>query len=204
MLRFYHSERYASPARTEESLTIIWPTMGDISTPLDMTKAKMNPITRRDAARLIGASTASLLLPIGASLARAANESSRMLMRAIPSSGEKLPVIGLGTWRSFDIDLTADNRRQLEEVLSLFVKLDGRVIDTSPMYGRAEQVIGDLTAALGNQEQLFLATKVWTHGKEQGIESMERSMARLRTRIDLMQVHNLVDVHAHLATLRER
>src|SRR5436190_24383571 len=173
MLRIYRSERYSSPARTEESLAIIWPTMGDISTPLDMTKAKMNPITRRDAARLIGASTASLLLPIGASLARAANE-SRMLMRAIPSSGEKLPVIGLGTWRSFDVDLTADNRRQLEEVLSLFVKLDGRVIDTSPMYGRAEQVIGDLTAALGIQEQLFLATKVWTHGKEQGIESMER------------------------------
>src|SRR5438067_3560095 len=72
------------------------------------------------------------------------------------------------------------------------------------MYGRAEQVIGDLTAALGIREQLFLATKVWTHGKEQGIKSMERSMARLRTRIDLMQVHNLVDVHAHLATLRER
>src|SRR5438477_10734422 len=100
MLRFYHSERYASPARTEESLTIIWPTTGDISAPLDTTNAKMNPITRRDAARLIGASTASLLLPIAASLARAANESSRMLMRAIPSSGEKLPVIGLGTWRS--------------------------------------------------------------------------------------------------------
>ena len=164
----------------------------------------MNAITRRDAARLIGAGTASLLLPTVASPVRAANELSRMLMRAIPSSGEKLPVIGLGTWRSFDVDLTADNRRQLEEVLSLFVKLDGRVIDTSPMYGRAEQVIGDLTAALGVQEQLFLATKVWTHGKQGGIESMERSMARLRTkRIDLMQVHNLVDVHTHLATLRE-
>src|SRR5438552_1438756 len=196
--------RYASPARTEESITIIWPTMGGISAPLNMTKAKMNPITRRDAARLIGASTASLLLPIGASVARAANESSRVLMHAIPSSGEKLPMIGLGTWRSFDVDLTADNRRQLEEVLSLFVKLDGRVIDTSPMYGRAEQVIGDLTGALGIQEQLFLATKVWTHGKKQGTESMERSMVRLRTkRIDLMQVHNLADVHTQLATLRE-
>ena len=169
-----------------------------------MTKAKMNPITRRDAARLIGAGTASLLLPTGASPVRAANESSRMLTRAIPSSGEKLPVIGLGTWRSFDVDLTADNRRQLEEVLSLFVKLGGRVIDMSPMYGRAEQVIGDLTATLGTQEQLFLATKVWTHGKQSGIESMERSMARLRRkRIDLMQVHNLVDVQTHLATLRE-
>ena len=164
----------------------------------------MNAITRRDAVRLIGAGTASLLLPTGASPVRAANESSRMLMRAIPSSGEKLPVIGLGTWRSFDVDLTADNPRQLEEVLSLFVKLGGRVIDTSPMYGRAEQVIGDLTPALGIQEQLFLATKVWTHGKQSGIESMERSMARLRRkRIDLMQVHNLVDVNTHLATLRE-
>jgi len=110
----------------------------------------------------------------------------------------------LGTWRSFDLDLTADNRRQLEEVLSLFVKLGGRVIDTSPMYGRAEQVIGDLIAALGIQEQLFLATKVWTRGKQSGIESMERSMERLRTkRIDLMQVHNLVDVQTHLATLRQ-
>jgi diketogulonate reductase-like aldo/keto reductase len=162
----------------------------------------MDPITRREAARLIAASAAGLFLPSGA--ARAANESSRMLMRAIPSSGEKLPVIGLGTWQTFDVDLTADNRRQLEEVLSLFVKLGGRVIDTSPMYGRAEQVIGDLTAALGIREQLFLATKVWTQGKQSGIKSMERSMARLRTKpIDLMQVHNLVDVHTHLATLRE-
>ena len=162
----------------------------------------MDPITRRKAARLIAASAAGLFLPSGA--ARAANESSRMLMRAIPSSGEKLPVIGLGTWQTFDVDLTADNRRQPEEVLSLFVKLGGRVIDTSPMYGRAEQVIGDLTAALGIREQLFLATKVWTQGKQSGIESMERSMARLRTkRIDLMQVHNLVDVHTQLATLRE-
>jgi diketogulonate reductase-like aldo/keto reductase len=127
-----------------------------------------------------------------------------MLTRAIPSSGEKLSVIGLGTWRAFDVDLTADNRRQLEEVLSLFVKLGGRVIDSSPMYGRAEEVIGDLTATLGIRDKLFFATKVWTHGKESGIKSMERSIALLRTkRIDLMQVHNLVDVHTHLATLLE-
>ena len=68
-----------------------------------------------------------------------------MLTRIIPSSGEKLPVIGLGTWRAFDVDLSADIRRQLADVLSLFVKLGGRVIDSSPMYGRAEEVIGDLT-----------------------------------------------------------
>ncbi len=161
-------------------------------------------LTRREAARLITAGAVGLALPIGASRMRAATESSTMLTRAIPSSGDKLPVIGLGTWRTFDVDLAPDNRRQLEEVLALFVKLGGRVIDTSPMYGRAEQVIGDLTAALGIREKLFLATKVWTHGKQAGIDSMKRSMARLRAeRIDLMQVHNLADVSTHLATLRE-
>jgi len=159
-------------------------------------------VTRREAAKVIGGTAAGLFLPI---TPRAANESSSaMLTRAIPSSGEKLLVIGLGTWQAFDVDLTADNRRQLEEVLSLFVKFGGRVIDSSPMYGRAEAVMGDLTATLGIRDKLFLATKVWTHGKESGIKSMERSMALLRTkRIDLMQVHNLVDVHTHLATLRE-
>ena len=159
-------------------------------------------LTRREATRLIGAGAAGLLF--GASRVCTASESSTMLMRAIPSSGEKLPVIGLGTWRTFDVDLTPDNRKQLEDVLALFVKLGGRVIDSSPMYGRAEQVIGDLTATLGIRDKLFLATKVWTRGKENGIKSMERSMALLRTkRIDLMQVHNLVDVNTHLPTLRE-
>ncbi len=166
-----------------------------------MTIRKLNRMTRREAARLIGASAAGLALPISA---RTASESTTMLARTIPSSGEKLPVIGLGTWRAFDVDLTTDTRRQLEEVLSLFVKLGGRVIDSSPMYGRAEEVIGELTAALGIRDKLFLATKVWTHGKENGIKSMERSMALLRTkRVDLMQVHNLVDVQTHLETLRE-
>ena len=166
-----------------------------------MTIRKVNQMTRREAARLIGASAAGLVLPISA---RAASESTTMLARTIPSSGEKLPVIGLGTWQTFDVDLTTDNRRQLEEALSLFVKLSGRVIDSSPMYGRAEDVIGELTAALGIRDRLFLATKVWTHGKENGIKSMERSMALLRTKpVDLMQVHNLVDVQTHLATLRE-
>jgi len=169
-------------------------------------------VTRREAAKVIGGTAAGLFLPI---TPRAANESSSaMLTRTIPSSGEKLPVIGLGTWRAFDVDLTTDNRTQLDEVLSLFVKLGGRVIDSSPMYGRAEAVIGDLTASLRLRDNfytanpsgggLFLATKVWTGGKESGIKSMERSMALLRTkRIDLMQVHNLLDVHTHLATLRE-
>jgi diketogulonate reductase-like aldo/keto reductase len=174
------------------------------ATSLDMTSERTAQMTRREATRLIGASAAGLFLSVRASRAQAKAESTAMLTRAIPSSGEKLPVIGLGTWQAFDVDLTSDNRRQLGDVLSLFVKLGGRVIDTSPMYGRAEDVIGELTTALGIQDKIFLATKVWTSGKENGIKSMERSMALLRAkRIDLMQVHNLVDVQTQLATLRE-
>jgi diketogulonate reductase-like aldo/keto reductase len=161
-------------------------------------------MTRREAARLISGTAGGLLLPIERAQAQAKTESATMLTRAIPSSGEKLPVIGLGTWQAFDVDLTSDSRRQLEDVLSLFVRVGGRVIDTSPMYGRAEDVIGELTTALGIQDKVFLATKVWTRGKENGIKSMEHSMALLRAkRIDLMQVHNLVDVQTQLATLRE-
>lgn len=161
-------------------------------------------MTRREVAKLIGGTTAGLLLPVRASCAQAKSESSTMLMRPIPSSGENLPVIGLGTWQKFDVHLTPAMRKPLEEVLSVFVKLGGRLIDSSPMYGRAEEVIGELTSALGIRDKLFLATKVWTRGKESGIKSIERSMALLRTkRIDLMQVHNLLDVQTHLATLRQ-
>ena len=161
-------------------------------------------MTRREAARVIGGTAAGFLLPVEPARAQAKADSSAMLTRAIPSSGEKLPVIGLGTWQAFDVDLTSDNRRQLGDVLSLFVKLGGRVIDTSPMYGRAEDVIGEVTTALGIQDKIFLATKVWTRGRENGIKSMEQSMTLLRAeRIDLMQVHNLVDVQTQLATLRE-
>jgi len=161
-------------------------------------------MTRREAAKLIGGTAAGLVLPVGTSHGQAKSESSTMLTRTIPCSGEKLSVIGLGTWRAFDVHLSADIRRQLEEVLSLFLNLGGRVIDSSPMYGRAEEVTGDLTSALGIRDKLFLATKVWTQGKQSGIQSMERSMSLLRTRrIDLIQVHNLVDVHTQLATLQE-
>ena len=158
-------------------------------------------MTRREATKVIGGTAAGLLLPIGA---RAASESSAVITRAIPGSGEKLPVIGLGSWQTLDVDLRPDTGEQLSEVLSLFVKLGGRVIDSSPMYGKSEQVIGELTTKLGIREKLFLATKVWTRGKEAGIESMERSLSRLQTKtLDLMQVHNLVDARTQLATMRE-
>ena len=127
-----------------------------------------------------------------------------LLQRQIPSSGESLPVVGLGTWQVFDVGPTPAERRPLEEVLALFAKLGGRVVDSSPMYGRAEQVIGEIATKLDLQRSLFLATKVWTTGKQAGIDSMERSLAKLQSKhIDLMQVHNLVDAPTHLATLRD-
>jgi len=127
-----------------------------------------------------------------------------MLTRAIPSSGKVVPVIGLGTWQTFDVGTSAAARAPLESVLAAFVEMGGRVIDSSPMYGSSEQVVGDLVAKLGLRSQLFLATKVWTSGKARGIEQMEDSLRKLRTRnIELLQVHNLLDVRTHLDTLRE-
>ena len=163
-------------------------------------------MSRRDAARLLAQGSAGLLLT-GTALAAEEKEAAgrlTQLQRAIPSSGEKLPIIGLGTWQAFDVSTSPAERQPLEEVLALFVKLGGRVIDSSPMYGRAEHVIGDIATKLDLQRALFLATKVWTTGKEAGIASMENSAAKLQTkRVDLMQVHNLVDARTHLATLRD-
>lgn len=127
-----------------------------------------------------------------------------MLTRTIPSTGEELPVIGLGTWQTFDVGTAERDRAPLAEVLREFVALGGRLVDSSPMYGRSEEVVGAVAAKAGVQEQLFLATKVWTSGRQKGIDQMESSLRKLRTaRLDLMQVHNLVDVETHLATLRE-
>lgn len=164
----------------------------------------MKKMSRRDAALLTARSAAGLLLArTGIAAENSKIEKRFSLERAIPSSGEKVPVIGLGTWQVFDVGSDAAQRRPLEDVLSRFVALGGRVIDSSPMYGRAEQVIGDIAAKFDLRSLLFLATKVWTTGKDEGIASMERSMVRLQTRrIDLMQVHNLVDASTHLATLR--
>ena len=133
-----------------------------------------------------------------------AAQTSRMIRRRIPSSNEELPVIGIGTWLTFDAGAAPAARAPLADVLQEFVAAGGRIIDSSPMYGRSEEVVGDLTEQLAIRPKLFIATKVWTTGRESGIAQMEASFRKLRTnRIDLMQVHNLVDVNAHLATLRE-
>ena len=126
-----------------------------------------------------------------------------MLTRPIPSTGEEIPVIGLGTWRAFDVGTDEAARRPLREVLRLFLDAGGRIIDSSPMYGRAEGVTGDLMAELPRHPRAFLATKVWTTGRERGADQMRRSAQLLRADvIDLMQIHNLVDWRTHLASLR--
>lgn len=126
-----------------------------------------------------------------------------MLRRPIPKSGETLPVIGLGTYQTFDVGAAESERAPLRDVLREFVQRGGSVVDSSPMYGRAESVAGDVAQAIGVQKRLFLATKVWTSGREAGIRQMEQSFRRMRTdRMDLMQVHNLLDWRTHLATLR--
>ncbi len=159
------------------------------------------PITRRAAARLIGGAAAAAYCPRPSFAAGKA--SAAMLLRAIPSSGEKIPAIGLGTSRTFDVGHSPNDRGPLREVLQRFAQLGGQVVDTSPMYGRAEEVIGELVEELKLRESLFVATKVWTTGKQEGIDSMERSLTRLRTKkIDLLQVHNLVDLDTQLATAR--
>jgi diketogulonate reductase-like aldo/keto reductase len=130
--------------------------------------------------------------------------SAEMISRPIPSTGEAMPVIGLGTWQVFEVGGDEAARRPLREVLSLLFDSGGRMIDTSPMYGRAEAVTGDLLTEMGVRRRAFLATKVWTSGRERGTEQMRRSAQLLRTEvIDLMQIHNLVDWRTQLATLRE-
>lgn len=152
---------------------------------------------RRAALRILGA--------LGG-LALMGNASGKEVMatRAIPSSGEALPVIGIGTWQTFDVGADKAARAPLQEVLRLFFAGGGRVVDSSPMYGSSESVVGEACAELGICEPLFMATKVWTRGREEGIREMQRSIERMRAgRMDLMQVHNLLDVETHTRTLRE-
>ncbi len=134
---------------------------------------------------------------------RAQEAPQKMQTRRIPSTGAALPVIGCGTWRTFDVGTSPAERAPLAEVLNILFEAGGSVIDSSPMYGGAEGVIGDLLSAANTRDKAFIATKVWTHGRAQGIEQMQRSMTLFRTdHIELMQIHNLVDWRTHLQTLR--
>jgi len=126
------------------------------------------------------------------------------MQRVIPSSGELLPAIGLGTWIQFDVGSGDKELATLKETLRQMHGHGGKLIDSSPMYGNAEHVVGDLTNEIGLADQFFYATKVWTTGKRAGIEQMETSLKKMRSKtMDLMQVHNLVDWKTHLDTLKD-
>jgi diketogulonate reductase-like aldo/keto reductase len=141
-------------------------------------------------------------LTLGGSMPAA--RAAERLQRPIPKTGETIPAVGLGTWQAFDVAGNAAETAQAREALKALVDLGGRVIDSSPMYGSAESVSGQLADELRVKARLFVATKVWTSGKQAGIRQMEDSMRKLRVeRLDLMQVHNLVDAGTHLATLRD-
>ena len=132
-----------------------------------------------------------------------AQKRGQMHTRRLPSTGISVPVIGLGTWRGFDVGPDQSRRTQLAEVLRALFDAGGTVVDSSPMYGTSEEVAGDLLVAGGWVDRAFVATKVWTEGRAAGIAQMDASMRKLRDpRIELMQVHNLVDWRTHLDTLR--
>ncbi|MCG7857315.1 aldo/keto reductase [Flavihumibacter sediminis] len=157
--------------------------------------------SRREILKLLGVTgIGAALLPLNAFHP----VQSSMMQRIIPSSGEKLPVVGLGTWQQFDVGSDAAVRAPLKQVLQEMVRLGGKLIDSSPMYARSEEVIGDLTTETGHANDFFYATKVWTRGRQEGIDQMNASLKKMRRKtMDLMQIHNLVDWQTHFTTLRK-
>jgi diketogulonate reductase-like aldo/keto reductase len=152
---------------------------------------------RRTTLRALGALAAGL-----AAGRQAGAQTMTLETRPIPRTGERLPAVGLGTWQSFDVPRDGPERAAAKDALRTLVDLGGTVVDSSPMYGAAEEAVGTLAAELGLGGKLFVATKVWTTGREAGLRQMEGSLKKLRVqRLDLMQVHNLVDTDTHLATL---
>ena len=155
--------------------------------------------TRREVMGLVAAGAVAGHLPQAAWSA----DNSRMVTRSIPRTEETVPVIGMGSSNTFDVGRDTAEREPLREVLRLFIQAGGAVIDTSPMYGRSEEVLGDLFAELKMRQKIWLATKVWTQGRVAGAEQIADSMRKLRTeRLELLQIHNLLDWREHLPTLR--
>ena len=157
-------------------------------------------LSRRSASQLLALGSASAILhpwfrP---------QKTLMMKKRTIPGTEEKIPVVGLGTWQTFDVGPTAAERDPLKAVLEILVKHGGSVIDSSPMYGRSEEVVGDLTTALQVKDKIYEATKVWTTGEAEGIHQMNTSIKLMKADpIDLMQIHNLQDWRTHIKTLRQ-
>ena len=126
-----------------------------------------------------------------------------LIKRPIPSSGELLPVIGMGTSRTFDTGADPQSLAPLKAVMQVFFEGGGTVIDSSPMYGNAESRVGDILRAMEPMPAVFAATKVWTEGREEGIAQMQQSARHMHVQpLDLIAVHNLRDWKTQLATLK--
>ncbi len=166
------------------------------------TRISADPMSRRRFLTLTAAAAGAGLVAGSGRAAGPGTGSAAMIQRPIPSTGELLPAVGLGTYRTFDAGDDPAARAPLRDVLRVLFDGGGRAIDSSPMYGRSERVVGDLLRGTPWASQAFVATKVWTTGREEGIRQMEDSEGRMGGRIDLMQIHNLVDWQTHLATLR--
>lgn len=155
---------------------------------------------RRQLLKIMGVAGLSATTP----LLIASRKPSETITKPIPASGEQLPVIGLGTSRVFDVGRDVAELSKLREVVSIMASVENSMLDTSPMYGEAERVSGDLVENLAVRRRLFFATKVWTDGRQAGIKQMQQSQRLLKTQtIDLMQIHNLVDWKTHIKTLRD-
>lgn len=160
-------------------------------------KKALNPLSRRRALKYLVFGSAGLAFP---ALSWRMNE--KMLQRIIPSSSERIGVVGLGTWQTFDVGNAEQSRAPLREVLKVLVENGGNLIDSSPMYGSSERVAGELSHELGLEDRIFYATKVWTTGEDQGKSQMRSSMEKMQVSVmDLMQIHNLQDWKTHLKTL---
>jgi diketogulonate reductase-like aldo/keto reductase len=142
----------------------------------------------------------------GAASSGGTQQPREMATRKIPSAtnNESVPVIGMGTWNTFDVGGSSSERAPLQKVLEVFYAAGARLIDSSPMYANAEGVTGDLVQKLGKQANTFYATKVWTSGRDKGVAQIEHSLRAMKTpRLDLLQIHNLLDWRTHAETLRQ-
>lgn len=161
-------------------------------------------LSRRDLLKIGAGASAAMAFGVRPGFGRGPGVPLDLILRPIPSTGEKIPVVGIGTSRRYDVGASAAERDPLRETLSVFRELGGTLIDTAPSYGNAEVVVGDLVAELGFRDELFIATKVRKEGQEEGNAEIAHSFERLQTdRFELLQVHNLVDTETQLATLRE-
>ena len=155
-------------------------------------------ISRRQFLNMMG------LLAAGGVLPNSIFADSGQISKVIVKTGEKLPVIGMGTSRTFDAIGNTELLKDLQQVTQTFFDMGGGIIDSSPMYGSAQQVIGELLSEMAGEINLFAATKVWVQGQEQGIVQMETSRQQWGIkRFDLMQIHNLIDWQSHLETLQQ-